>query len=79
VTLFGGVPLGSGCTVGNIFWGEDKILFTLFLVESDSTHRDLFKNEFFEILSIYFGLRQNFWHFSEKSSLLGNRLVPIDR
>jgi hypothetical protein len=32
-------------------------------VELDSTHRDLSKNDFFEILPIYFGPRQNFGPF----------------
>ena len=37
-----------------------SILLLFFSMDSDSTHRDLSKNDFFEILSIFLGLRQNF-------------------
>ena len=37
-----------------------SILFFIFSADSDSTHRDLSENDFFEILSIFLGLRQNF-------------------
>ena len=37
-----------------------SILFLFFSMDSDSTHWDLSKNDFFEILSIFLGLCQNF-------------------
>ena len=47
-----------------------------------STYRELSKNDFFEILPIFFGPRQlcapNFLdHFSDRSSLLGNQLEDL--
>ena len=47
----------------------------IFLVESDSTYRDLSKNDFFEILVIFLDCANILDHFSDKSLILGNRLL----
>ena len=57
--ILGGQRLGLGSIVVNFLKGED-LFFFFFLMDSDSTHRDLSRNNFFEILSIFLGLRQNF-------------------
>ena len=51
----------------------------IFLVELDSTYRDLSKNDFFEILVIFLDRANILDHFSDKSLILGNRPEPFER
>ena len=80
--FFGGRPLVLGGMVGfhRNFFGEGGYgLSYFFLVELESTYQDLFKNDFFEILAIFSGCAKILDHFFDKSSLLGNWLIPIER
>ena len=61
--FLGGRPLGLGGISRNFFSRRRRWIILIFSVDSNRTHRDLSKNDFFEILSIFLGLRQYFGPF----------------
>ena len=74
--FLGEQSLGLGSIIA-IFFVRGGFIFSM---DSDSTHWGLSKKDFFKILLIFFGPVPKIWtFFSDKSSLLGNQLIPFER
>ena len=77
--ILGRQPLGLGSIVVIFLQGEDLFYFYFYSVDSDSTYWNLSKNDFFEILSIFLGLRQNFGLFFWQIFTFGKSVCTIQK